>query len=177
MENLLRQALEGDEKAEKQIFEYLFVRFRVFAKRIVRERQDAEDIAQEACITVLEKYKTQSFTTGFESWAYGVLRMKIGNHLQKKKNRRISHYSDAVDAGKTGYSSSNPDEDLHLRISDCARKIITTYPRYARVLNLIYQGFKVEEICERLETAPNNLYVILNRGRSIMKQCLETGRI
>ena len=88
MKQLLERALVGDKEAEKELFQYLFVRFKLFAKQKGRGVQDAEDIAQEACVTILEKYKSQSFTAGFEAWAYGVLRMKIGNFLQKKAARK-----------------------------------------------------------------------------------------
>ncbi|NIO21904.1 MAG: hypothetical protein GTN76_14535, partial [Candidatus Aenigmarchaeota archaeon] len=81
MDELLSKAREGDEKAERELFQYLFVRFKALAKRRIGEGE-AEDIAQEACLTVLEKYKTQTFTKGFETWAYGVLKMKIGNYMQ-----------------------------------------------------------------------------------------------
>lgn len=177
MNQLLKRALAGDDEAEKQLFQYLFVRFKLFAKRKGGGVQDAEDIAQEACITILEKYKSQSYTNGFESWAYGVLRMKIGNFLQKKAVRKCvqSRNPDCVEM--TNSNSNSCDHDLRRRISDCVRKIISSYPRYARVLNLIHQGFKIEEISERLDITPNNIYVILNRSRSILKSCLKTGGV
>lgn len=177
MNELLKNALAGDEDSEKELFRYLFVRFELFAKRKVGGVQDAEDIAQETCITILEKYKSQTFTNGFESWSYGVLRMKIGNFLQKKAVRKTVQLSnpDCFDMSRS--ESNNCDYDLRWRISDCAKKIISSFPRYARVLNLIHQGFKIEEISDRLDIQPNNLYVILNRGRSILKSCLKTGGI
>jgi DNA-directed RNA polymerase specialized sigma24 family protein len=49
--------------------------------------------------------------------------------------------------------------------------------RYARALNLIHKGFKVPEICRKLNVNANHFYVILKRGRSMLKVCLETGRI
>jgi len=177
MKQLLERALAGDEEAEKELFQYLFVRFKLFAKRNIGGEQDAEDIAQDACITILEKYKSQSFTSSFESWAYGILRMKIGNFLQKKEVRKCVQLSNPNVANMTGSMSNCCDHDLRRRISDCARKIINSYPRYARVLNLIHQGFKINEISEKLDITPNNLYVILNRGRLILKSCLKTGGV
>jgi RNA polymerase sigma factor (sigma-70 family) len=177
MNQLLKRALAGNEDAEKELFQHLFVRFRLFAKRKIGEVQDAEDIAQETCITVLEKYKSQSFTAGFESWVYGILRMKIGNFLQKKAVRKCVRLSKPDVIDMTGSMSNCCDHDLRRRISDCAKKIICSYPRYARVLNLIHQGFRIDEISRRLAITPNNIYVILNRGRSILKSCLKTGGV
>ena len=46
-----------------------------------------------------------------------------------------------------------------------------------REKNLIQQGYKSDEICRKLRVTPNNFYVILSRGRQLMKMCLEEGSI
>ncbi len=176
MEHFLDRALEGDEKAENELFQYLFVRFRAFAKRRIGDGE-AEDIAQEACLTVLQKYKTEKFTIGFEAWAYGVLKMKIGNYIQglMVKQKSLVPESEADQTLKS--SSPEPDYDLKRKLLNCLKRIIKRNPLYARVLNFIYQGYAIEEISQRLKLKPNNLYVILNRGRGILQTCLETSRI
>lgn len=177
MNHLLARAREGDKSAEKQLLEYLFVRFRLFAKHRVREDEEAEDIAQEACITVSEKYKTETFTEGFQAWAYGVLKMKIGNHLQSAAAKRDRIISQSAINGAGGMSSLSSDPDLRRRLFDCLRKILRVNRRYARVLNLVYQGYKTDEICQKLKLSRNNFYVILNRGRSMLRTCLKTGEV
>ncbi len=176
--DLLGPAINGDKSAEKQIYEFLFLRFTALAKRRIREKQDAEDLAQEACLTVIQKYKDETFTKGFEAWAYGILRMKIGNYLQKEKVRENTFAADFQTDRDSRLSSSEPDNDLRLTLVDCLKKVINGgYVRYARALNLIHKGFKVPEICQKLNVNANNFYVILKRGRSMLKVCLETGRI
>jgi RNA polymerase sigma factor (sigma-70 family) len=176
MERLLERVRNGDKSAEQEIFQYLLVRFELLAKRRLRDEEIARDVAQEACVTVLEKYKTEEFSTGFEAWAYGVLRMKIGNHLQKARTERqiVTAESDIeLTAGLAG----DIDCDLKARLLDCLRKILEVNSRYARVLNLAYHGYKTVEICQRLGIMPGNFYVILNRGRSMLRLCLEKGEL
>lgn len=176
MDNLLAKAQKGDEKAEKKLFQYLFVRFKAIAKRRIGEGE-AEDIAQDACLTVLQKYKTETFSKGFEAWAYGVLKMKIGNYIQglMVKQKSLAPESEADQTLKS--SSPEPDYNLKRKLIDCLKQIIKRNPLYARVLNFIHQGYQTSEICKRLQIRPNNFYVILNRGRGMLKTCLETGRI
>jgi len=176
MESLIAKAREGDEKAEKELFQYLFVRFKSIAKRRIG-KSEAEDIAQEACVTVLQKYKNETYTKGFEAWAYGVLKMKIGNYIQGLMVKQKSLASES-DADQTLINSSpEPDYNLKRKLLDCLKQMIKHNPLYARVLNFIHQGYQTSEICERLKIKPNNFYVILNRGRGILKTCLETGSI
>ena len=50
--------------------------------------------------------------------------------------------------------------------------------RQARILNLVYQGYNTDEISEKLMIKPSNLYMILGRGRKMLRKCLkEQGNI
>lgn len=170
-------AREGNKSAENEIFQYLLVRFNVLARHKIRDVEDAGEIAQQACITVLEKLKTEKFTKSFEAWAHGVLRMGIKNyfyrmHSADKKNIRVSQ---AEDMPAAPGPASNP--DIEIALSECLEKIIAVNPRYARILNLSYQGYKTREICRKLDINANNFYVILNRARSLLWTCLQKGEI
>lgn len=177
MENFLAtlaaEAKAGDKKTEQELFSYLLVRFTTFAKRRVGDMQAAEDIAQEACRTIFEKYKTETFTISFAAWAYGVLRKKIGNYLQKKKHAAIEQ--ELGTAGDCYLRRDDP--ELRRRMIHCMKLLIKKKRTYARALNLSYQGYKTDEICHKLRITQNNLYVILSRARRLLKNCLQRGVI
>jgi RNA polymerase sigma factor (sigma-70 family) len=169
---LLQRARSGDISAEDKIFRHLRVRFTLLAKRRIGG-VDAEDIAHEACLTVLEKYKTLTGSVDFEAWAYTVLRNKIGNYLQSRSVRnRTMRSSGQTDTAPAGILSA-PDPDLRRRLKRSLRLLVKTNPRYARVLNLAHQGYTTAEICERLKISPNHLYVLLNRSRKLLTQYLD----
>lgn len=172
MNNLVTMARQGDLEAEQQLFQYLRVRFEYLAKKRLLKKEDAEDIAQEACLTVIEKYKTADFHGHFNAWALKVLRNKIGNYLQGKC-MRDSRAIGEIDTGTLGSRMDGPGDVILISdLTDCLRKLIAAFPRYARALNLVHQGYTTEDVCRRLDIRPNNLYVILNRGRQILKECL-----
>jgi RNA polymerase sigma factor (sigma-70 family) len=177
MHQLIAEAKAGSRKAEEQLFQILRARFRTIAKRRVLEKETAEDVVQDACLTVLEKYKTEEFHSGFEPWAYQVLRMKIGNYLQSKKTqkKKFNHEVDVMDISSTAIPQSN--QDLETMLIDCLRKIARASLRYARVLSFSYQGYKADEICKRMRVTKNSLYSILCRSRSLLNQCLDTGQV
>jgi len=173
LEQLFERARSGDQSAERDLYDHLFVRFTTIAKRRIGE--DAEDIAQDACLTVLQKYRDETYYKGFEPWAHGVLRMKIGNYLRgpmRKKKAQIGEYDDQF----PGAGAQKPfDPTLRQDLLSCLRKIIKRNVTYARVLNLSHLGYKTEDVCQRLGITPNNAYVILNRGRRMLKKCLSSG--
>jgi len=174
MEQLLAKAKAGDKQAEKQIFDHLFVRFKSLAVRNIGT-EDCDDLVQETCMTILEKYKDTTFKVSFTAWAYGVLKVKMIKYLQLKQRdlERQSSLNEEVDSPQ----DSTDDPVLIRMLIDCIKKISKVYMRYARALNLNYQGYKTEEICERLDIKPNHFYVTLNRGRALLKECLETGGV
>jgi len=176
MEELLAKALTGDKNAENRLFDYLLVRFRHFAKQHI-QIADAEDVAQEACLTILDKYKTQKFSKSFQAWAYGVLKMKIGNYLQSVASRRKNMADSEKLEANVADISQTANLELKRKLMNCMKKINKVNPRYTRVLNLVYQGYTTDEISEMLQINRNNYYVILNRGRKMLRTCLESNRI
>lgn len=172
LDRLSTQAKAGVKSGEEELLRYLSVRFHALAKRRVNEG-DAEDMAQEACFTVLEKYKTATYSKGFSAWAYKILRNKIGNYLRSKNNMKpepdIEHVMNT--------SSVQPDCNLKRMLVRCFQQLVKRNRGYARVLNLVHQGYRTDEICKKLRITPNNLYVTLSRGRLLLKSCLERGRM
>jgi RNA polymerase sigma factor (sigma-70 family) len=132
--------------------------------------EDAEDLVQEACTTVFEKYRNETFDVGFHAWACGVLRMKIGNYLHRKhrNSQRSARLTDRTEDRSPG---STP--GLQRALIDCLKRLLKKKPRYARILNFSHQGYTTNQICERLKMNSNQYYVALNRSRSLMKACLQ----
>jgi RNA polymerase sigma factor (sigma-70 family) len=177
MDHLFAKARDGDKGAEKELFQYLFKRFAKIAKRRVGEGE-AEDIAQDACITVLQKYKSETFTKGFGPWAYGVLRMKIGNYMQGlmvREKKLIPIMEDKQEA--VAIPSPESAYELKRKLIDCSKKIIRNNQRQGQVLNYFALGYKTGEVCRKLRITPNSFYIILHRVRQILRTCMETGKV
>ncbi|MBD3402033.1 sigma-70 family RNA polymerase sigma factor [candidate division GN15 bacterium] len=169
LKTLFDRARSGDTAAEEEMFAYLRARFTFIAKRRVREG-DAEDIAHEACMTVLDRYRALAPDTEFEAWAYRVLRNKIGNYLRHGAVRR--RYDASPDAPDSLGKGRATDPDTVLTLVECLRRLVRTHPRYARVLNLHHHGYDSEEICRRLEISRSNLYSMLSRARALLTECI-----
>lgn len=171
VQQVFNQARQGDKTAEQKCLEYLRVRFVQFAKYKIGG-SEAEDLAQEACLTVLQRYKEDGPRDHFEAWAYKILRNKIGNYIQADNVRRRTMVDcDRLPEGTNAVAPAS-DPMLRSKMLNCLKKVLKGYPRYARVLNFSQQGYRTEEICERMGVTANNLYVMLNRGRKLFNDCL-----
>jgi len=166
-----------DQANEDKILGHLSARFFSIAKRRIGNEEEAKDVTQQACVTVLEKYRTESFEIGFVPWAYGILRMKIGNHFQQREVQRRRIHTDPIILDIAGSNSQDHSGQLRTELIKCLKKILAIKPRYARILNLSYQGYSADEICKKLHIRKNNMYALLSKSRSLLRKCLETGEV
>ena len=173
--SLYRAFRSGNGAVREQLFQILGESFRLFVQQKVGGKDDAEELVQDALTTVAEKIDSVEIEVSFAAWSYGVLENKLLNYYRHKKTQR-DRFVQLSDDDRSG-SSQHPDPDLKLRLLNCLKKISEDNIRRARVLNLHYQGYSVDEICERFELSRNGVYVLLSRARSLLKTCLEKGDI
>lgn len=169
---LLERAREGDSVAKQEVLQYLSVRFRLIALRRVKDKEAVEDIVQESCLAVLEKYQTQTFSVGFEQWAWGVLSNNIKNYFRRVVVESQRFAGQQSPENQPAQSTSEVDTHLEASILSCLEKICGVNRRFARILSLVYQGYKAEEICRIMKISKANCHVMLHRGRAMLKSCL-----
>lgn len=169
------QACQGDPTAEKELYQKLSAKFRLFAQRKVWNDDDAEEIVQEALVTVFESYRDIEIESSFAGWAHTVLQFKILSYI--KSRIRQAGRNVPLDNPGVYEGTWEPDPDLKLRLEDCFRQVAKANMRYARILNLLHQGFKMAEISDKLDTNSPQIYVVLHRARSMLKGCLEKGKV
>jgi RNA polymerase sigma factor (sigma-70 family) len=174
---LYETARSGDRTAEDRLFEYLSARFQVFARLRLTNRQETEDIVQEALAAIAGEYRDITFASSFAAWAYKVLDNRILAYLQTKKRRGDRLEPDPYGTMAADSAADNPDPDLKRRLLDCLRKLLGVNPRYARALSQHYQGYSTAEICARIGIKANTFYSLLSRARSMLDNCLEKGEI
>jgi len=173
IDELFEITRNGGKADEERLFEALSVRFRLFAYRRIWEEEEALEIVQDALMKIASQYRNIVFRTSFAAWAYKVLINEIRNYVRKRK-RRGETASPGIEH-ESMHGSFVADPALLPQLLDCLRRLARRNLRYARILNLKYQGYKAEDICERMIISPNNLYVILSRARIMLKNCLERG--
>ena len=175
LEDLYKAALNGEQTARQQLFELLTARFRYFAQLKIDDSMDAEEIVQNSLMVVFEKYADIDITTSFSGWAHTILTNKIKEYYRTKAvhRRKLEEYSQ----GDSVRENSQDMAELVRQLKYCLQKLNEVNRRHARILNLNYQGFGVDEICRKFELTKSNLYSILSRARAALSDCLKKGDI
>ena len=173
LDNHYSKALTGDASAEKRLFEILSVRFGLVARSRIRNDQDADEAVQNALTVVFSEYKTAVMKSSFGAWAYTVLNNRVLTVFQARK--RLADRTDVLTPSQETQTmvADDTDPDLIQQLLSCLQNISRGNIRYARILNLHYQGYQTREICSKLDITDNHMYVLLSRARSLMQECLD----
>ena len=172
--DLYKSALTSP-KLETQLINTLTERFKMILQHRVKDEFDREDILQETMLAIIKKYKDVEFQVSFSAWAYKVLENNLLYYYRteataKRKKQEIAD-------NKLQPSIINSDPMIKHKLLNCFKKLTDVNSRYADIIAFHYQGYKIEEICTKMKVSPNNAYIILSRGRSMLRNCLEKGEL
>ena len=170
---LYKAFLDGDPDAENSLFKKLYEAFVCFAEHRIDDKDNAEELVQEALMIISRKHRDIEFVTSFSAWAYKVLDNRLKHYIRKKyTDRRL-----ADNLRQIKRKPESPDPELKMKLIGCLKKINSVNTRYARILNLRYQGYSTEEIGNILNISNSNVLVILSRARSLLRLCLNKGDV
>jgi RNA polymerase sigma factor (sigma-70 family) len=174
---LYAQIRAGDLSQKEALFRALRARFSVFVRQRTRNKEDIEDIVQNALMTISREYCNLDISAGFSTWAYKVLEHRMLAFL--KDRTRSERRSTYLNTGEDGNLVRARATDLIFKrtLLECLTKVGRANRRYARILNLKNQGYTADEICRRLNVTTNNFYSILHRARKMLETCLDSGDV
>ena len=153
--------------------------------RMVRDRELAEDLAQETFIKVLNAIERYRPEFKFSSWIFKIANNATIDHLRRKELDTLSLEGgpdattpDRIEATalKIGDTTENPLEELEARELGSAieRAIATLRPEYKACIILRHvDGRPYEEISEILDLPLGTIKTYIHRARAELRELLE----
>jgi RNA polymerase sigma factor (sigma-70 family) len=172
VDELCHRIRTGDKKAREELFAFLSERFLCFARRKISSREDAAEVVQEALAAVAMKMNELPGEANVFGWAHRVLNIQVLRYYRKRygDDRKLDAFRDS----RSHTGAWEPDPAFRRTLQECLARVARQNNRYARVLNLHYQGYSVDEVCQMLGVTRNNYYVILSRARAMLEECLDS---
>lgn len=158
-----------------------------FAVGQLRDVSAAEDLVQETFLAAVKSPDSFSGKSSERTWLVGILRHKMCDHLRKTCRERAVRVDTMPNSGAEAWEESAlwlhdmaaesrlPSrrlelDELHTNLEIALGKLP---PRIAQV----FQLYEVEEcsnreVCERLNITESNLWVMLHRGRKLLREQL-----
>jgi RNA polymerase sigma-70 factor, ECF subfamily len=165
------------------LFKYAYAR--------VRDDDLAEEIVQDTLLAAWRGRRRFAGKSSERTWLVGILKHRLADHWRNVQRRgRATESLEALNAFDSlegrqremreypdpASPAHQPDTDLEQRqfwrlIADCIAALPPGQARAFRLCEL--DGLETAEICQILDIAPTNLWVMLHRARVRMREQLE----
>lgn len=176
----IKQVLKGDQSAYGEIVEIYKDKVFQLCYRILGNRHEAEDMAQEAFIRAYINISSFNIDLKFSTWLYRIATNLCIDRIRKKKP---DYYLDAEVSGTDGltmYSqiasdSILPEDEIEsLELQETIQREITKLPeKYRSVIVLKYiEELSLNEISEILDIPLGTVKTRIHRGREALRHQL-----
>jgi len=173
--HLVARTAQGDQRSFKILYDQTAPRLHAAANIILRDKQLAEDVMQEAYVQVWHRAADYHSERGqVATWLLSILRYRAIDTLRKLKPTRGLGDADlnAVDEDTSAhpYSLALADEDAH-RLGECLHSLAVS--QRASITLAYFQGLTHQELAERLSTPIGTVKSRIRRGLTRLRECLE----
>jgi RNA polymerase sigma-70 factor (ECF subfamily) len=171
---LIERAREGDAEAFGALVECYLPRALRLAMRLLHQREDAEDLVQDAFLSALRHIDSFDPHRPFWPWLSRII-VNRGIDLSAARSIRASSEltPDLADSGESPSAGAERD-DIFARVR---RAMSALPPRRRMVVELFeLEGLSIAEIAESLETAPATVRWHLHVARRQLRQALQSLR-
>lgn len=170
-EELIERIVLADQLAFDELVSRYSTKYYAVAFRLIFNKDDAEDIVQDAFIKFWKNPKLwqKDKKTKFTTWFYKVVTNLCIDHQRKKKAEQLDNEFDVEDESP----SSEEKLDQKLKQKELKKVILELPERQQAALNLCYyQGLSNKEAAEILDVNLKALESLLSRARRTLKEKL-----
>ncbi len=174
---IIRLVLSGDHQAYAELVnrhkDYVFT----LVLRIVRSREDAEEVAQDVFIKAYKYLADFKGNSKFTTWLYTIVNNTSISFLRKKRPEILSMDDERVfevaDNQESGMKADQVEQKSKINMVNRAIKLLA--PDDAEIITLFYKGEQsLDEIATILGVEQNTAKVRLHRARTRLKEKMET---
>lgn len=179
---LIRRAIAGDQQAYNDLMgRYRNAVFHLMYKKL-NNREDADDLTQEAFSKAFHKLHTYTPTYAFSTWLFKIANNNCIDHIRRKKIRFYS-IDDPIQAdSKKDYSDHikadtlNPEQEfMHGQKIGMVRQVIGTLSfKYRLMIEMrFFEEMTYDEIAQELDIPLGTVKAQLFRAKEMMREQLQ----
>lgn len=163
----IENTLKGDSRAFASLVEKYKDFVFTIVIRIVKVREEAEEVAQDTFIKAYESLASYRGEAKFSSWLYSIAYRKALDALRKNKKYKASELIEDITEGDVETIDNAlhylEDQERKQAIQDCILKL--PEPDAAIITFYYFEELSVREIAEVTKLTEDNIKVKLHRSR------------
>jgi RNA polymerase sigma-70 factor (ECF subfamily) len=173
---LIAEALAGSDLAYKRLMEKYHDAIAAFIGRMVHDREQIEDLTQEAFIKAFSSLKSFNEEFAFSTWLYKIASNNSIDHIRRKKLQMLS-IDKPVESRDSDYVFELPDDTVDVdrdlidsqRASMIKRAIDDLPEKYRRVIQMRHvDELSYEEIAAALKLPIGTVKAHIFRARELL---------
>ncbi|MBV6646944.1 MAG: sigma-70 family RNA polymerase sigma factor [Cyclobacteriaceae bacterium] len=168
--SLLLECKEGKSGGQEMLYKHFYGFAMNICYRYVRNEEEAVEILNDSFLKVFKHIDRFDMSRPFEPWLKTILVNNSINYL--KKHRRFQH---TENDGLDQLNAENMDQDAigHLSYLELLNMVQQLSPAYRAVFNMyVIDGYKHEEIADKLQISVNTSKTNLLRARENLKKMI-----
>lgn len=159
-ETTIKVILGGDTSAYRQLVERYQTGLIIYCENIIKDRDVAEDIAQDAFVKAYYSLGKFDRSRGsFSTWLYRIATNKAKDHLRKNKQKAVAISEDLIVEEHPKLSGAEISE---------IRNVVANLkpPEYSHVIRAYYwEGKRYEDIAMELNVPKNTVATWISRAK------------
>lgn len=173
---IIHRALQGDESAYRRLMEKYHDAIANFIYRMIRDREQVEDLTQEAFIKAFSSLASFNEEFAFSTWLYKIATNNCIDYIRKRKMQMYS-IDKPIESKDGDFSFELPDDSAEAdqdiitdQRSAMLRDAINALPeKYRRVIQLRHaEERSYEEIAQMLDLPIGTVKAHIFRAREIL---------
>jgi len=178
MEDLSKETLikasQGDAKAFEEVYKASSSFVYNVALRVVNNKEDALEVAQEVFMIIYHKLKDFRFESSFKTWAYRITANYAINFAKKNSRTKTVPFEESFGEGAVDNEAQEQmDQEYHSKLVEKLLGELNEDQRACVVLRDI-QGLSYEEIAQALSININTVRSRLKRAREKLLSLKQT---
>ena len=134
---------------------------------------DAEDLFQDVCTYVFEKYSEFKPGTNFRAWVMEITRYKVLSYYKESGGkRRLLQLTPEIAERMAQSGAGSQDEKPEVAaLRNCLKRL--TGKKRELILGRFGKGLSCQEVAKNVGWTPESVYVALSRLKSALEECVQ----
>jgi len=144
-----------------------------YALRLTTEQDKAKDLVQETLLKALSYRKKFRHNTNFAAWVHTIMRNTFINEYRRKKKIQVTNKDVKDDYPIQQWDKiSFPAPDVFYGLTEIEKSVDALSDEYRIPLSMFLNGFKYQEIADKLELPLGTVKSRIFFSRKILKRTL-----